>query len=166
MSSRFRSNVPIGLAAIAGLLVAAEPGGAQVQDQKLRVEAFVGDVCTVETASLNFGEYIGGSGLEKSGTIQIQCVTETDLQVALNGGLGTNNGGGLRSMKNGGSQLHYILHQDASRSNPWEVNEAVPASTDPNGAAQVTVFGLIPGVGQPPLVNGSYSDDVTITLSF
>jgi hypothetical protein len=38
MSSRFSSNVPIGLAAIAGLLLAASPAAAQgvesVQDEK------------------------------------------------------------------------------------------------------------------------------------
>ena len=59
MSSRAWSNVPIGIAAVAGLLMAAGPAAAQVQTPKLQVKATVGQVCTVSAASLDFGTYAG-----------------------------------------------------------------------------------------------------------
>jgi hypothetical protein len=61
MSSRFRSNVPIGLTAIAGLLLAAGPAAAaeSVQGQKLLVQALVGQACTVTSASLSFPPMMG-----------------------------------------------------------------------------------------------------------
>ena len=58
MSSRAWSNVPIGLIAGAGLLLAAGPVAAQVQSETLTVQARIGDVCTVTSASLDFGAAI------------------------------------------------------------------------------------------------------------
>ena len=55
MSSRAWSNVPIGLIAGAGLLLAAGPVAAQVQNETLTVQARIGDLCTVTAASLDFG---------------------------------------------------------------------------------------------------------------
>jgi spore coat protein U-like protein len=165
MSSRFGSNVPIGLAAIAGLLLAAGPAGAQSeQDQKLQVTATIGDACTVTSASLDFGsEYDGSAPVGASGEIEISCSTETELGIELDGGVNGSGGAGIRHMAGTGTPLQYALYSDAPGSDPWEVGEEVVETI--TGTEAVPVHGLIPqqtnGHGA-----GLHTDEVTITLNF
>jgi spore coat protein U-like protein len=165
MTSRARSNVPIGLAAITGLLLAVGPGAAQsIQDQKLRVTAIIGDACSVTSASLDFGSGFNGSTpLTASGTIQINCVTETQVGVKLDGGLNGSGGAGIRFMAGAGNPLQYALYSDAPGSDPWEVNEEVQATIQGNGS--VPVHGVIPQQSNGHLP-GLHTDEVTITLNF
>ena len=167
MSSRFRSNVPIGLAAIAGLLLAASPAAAQsvesVQDQKLNVTASVAESCSVTAASLQFGEFDRSGPVLASGTIEISCVTESNFGVALDGGLNGSGDNGIRHMAGAGNPLQYTLYSDAPGGDPWEVDEAVPVTIVGNGS--VPVHGVISqqADGQSP---GEHTDEVTITLVF
>ena len=167
MTSLTRSNLPIGLAAIAGLLLAASPAAAQgvdsPQDQKLDVTASVAESCTVTAASLEFGEFDRSAQVLASGAIEISCVTESTFGVELDGGLSGGGEAGVRFMAGGGNPLQYILYSDAPGSDPWEVGEAVPVTITGNGS--VPVHGMIPqqADGQSP---GEHSDEVTITLVF
>ena len=165
MSSRAWSNVPIGVAAIAGVLLATGPAAAQsVQTQKLQVAATIGDACTVTSASLDFGsEYDGSVPVTASGTIAISCITETQLGVELDGGVNGGGGNGIRFMAGSGNPLQYALYSDAPGSDPWEAGEVVPATITGNGS--VPVHGLIPqqSNGHAP---GLHTDEVTITLNF
>lgn len=161
MSSRAWSNVPIGIAAIAGLLLAAGPAAAQVQDQKLLVQATVGEVCTVTAASLDFGTY-AFSDINQSGSITIECLTPTALSVALDGGQ-AGNGNGLRTMTNGSSQIIYGLYKQPGET--WNDGDSVPSPTATEHT--VTVHGQIPSsLNGGALADGSYTDEVTITLVF
>jgi spore coat protein U-like protein len=164
MSSRTMSNVPIGLAAIAGLLLSTSPAGAvdKVQGQKLLVRAQVGDACTVTSASLDFPPYDGAT-VAATGGIVIDCVTQTTLGIKLNGGAHAHNGEGQRTMHHSGtgSPLSYRIRKTLG-GNAWETDETVTKTiTD----ATIPVFGEIPG-GQSPAASGLYSDEVTITLVF
>jgi spore coat protein U-like protein len=165
MTSRFRSNVPIGLAAIAGLLLAAGPAQAQApQEQKLLVQARIGELCTVTSASLDFGQSINPEqDTDANGTIAISCAANTSLNVELDGGLQPGFGG-ARTMKNGSSTLTYGLFKNAARTDSWDAGGRVPA-TITGGTGSVTVFGRIPDQanGHAP---GLYTDEVTITLIF
>jgi spore coat protein U-like protein len=162
MSSRFSSNVPIGLAAIAGLLLATGPAGAQVQDQKLMVQARIGDLCTVNAASLDFGTY-AMEQLNKSGSININCITPTAVNVALDGGH-AGNGGGLRTMSNGGSNLIYGLFKQPGGA-AWETDQSVLSPSSANHS--VPVHGqILPTHNPGPFTDGLYTDEVTITLTF
>jgi spore coat protein U-like protein len=162
MSSRSKSNLPIGLAAIAGLLLAAETAGAQsVQDQKLLVQARIGEICTVISASLDFGQDVNlGAATNAEGAIVIDCVIETGFDVALDGGLHNAFGSGRR-MSDGESNINYTLYSDAGRSNEWSPGELVPAES----GEPIPVYGTIPDQvdGHSP---GLYTDEVLITLSF
>jgi spore coat protein U-like protein len=162
MSSRFSSSVPIGLAAIAGLLLAAGPATAQVQTQKLKVQARIGELCTVTAASLDFGTYAMAI-LNKSGTINISCLTATAVNVALNGGQ-AGNGNGLRTMKNGSSNLIYSLLKQPGGA-AWLTDQSVLSPSSTNHS--VPVHGQIsPSLNSGPFTDGLYTDDVTITLTF
>jgi spore coat protein U-like protein len=164
MSSRTMSNVPIGLAAIAGLLLSTIPAAAvdKVQGQKLLVQALVGDACTVTSASLDFPPYSGGF-VEGTGAIQVDCVAATNLGIKLNGGMNGGNGEGQRIMKNGSSTLIYQLFTDSNRSQPWLTNATTVQTTITDGT--VPVYGRIAG-GQAVGASGLYKDEVTITLVF
>jgi spore coat protein U-like protein len=168
MSSRFRSNVPIGLTAIAGLLLAAGPAAAaeSVQGQKLLVQALVGQACTVTSASLSFPPYDGAvAGVEGTGAIQLNCVAPTNVSVKLNGGQNGGNGEGQRTLKNGSSTLTYQLFTDSTRSSPWLTNTTTVSAGTINGTGSVPVYGKIAG-SQPIGSAGLYTDEVTITLVF
>jgi spore coat protein U-like protein len=163
MSSRAWSNVPIGIAAVAGLLVTAGPAAAQVQTPKLQVKATVGQVCTVNTASLDFGTY-ASTQLNKSGSIAIQCLTPMAVNVALGAGQ-AGNGNGIRTMKNGTSEIKYQLFKDPGFSVAWLTDSTVASPSNANHA--VPVYGQIsPSLNSGTLANGVYTDEVTITLSF
>jgi spore coat protein U-like protein len=163
--SRAYSNVPIGLTAIAGLLLAVTPVAAQSpQDQKLLVTAIIGDLCTVTAASLDFGSgYDASSAVHAAGDIEIECVTPVNVGVALDGGLTPTGGEGTRTMKNGASTLLYNLYSDGPQTNPWATNEVVQVAID--GAGSVPVFGTIPQQGNGHEA-GLHTDEVTITLHF
>jgi spore coat protein U-like protein len=162
MTSRAWSNVPIGTAAIAGLLLAAGPAAAQVQDQKLLVQARIGEICTVTAASLDFGTY-AFTGLVGSGSIAIECIAPTALAVALDGGQ-AGNGNGLRTMKNGSSNLIYQLQKPTGEA--WETGGTFSSPSATSHA--VVVNGTIDPSHNPQgaLINGLYTDEVTITLVF
>jgi spore coat protein U-like protein len=163
MSSRAWSNVPIGIAAVAGSLMTAEPAAAQVQTPKLQVRATVGQVCTVSAASLDFGTYASAQ-LNKNGSIAIQCLSPMAVNVALDGGQ-AGNGNGIRTMKNGSSSLIYQLFKDPGFSQSWQTGNTVASPSNANHT--VTVYGQIsPSLNSGTLANGIYTDEVTITLSF
>jgi spore coat protein U-like protein len=167
MLSRIRSNLLLGAAALGGLALSINSAAAQgvPQAEQLRVEAVVGEVCTVTSALLSFGtEYNGTATVQGSGGIEISCVTSTDLGVALGAGQ-AGNGAGLRTMRNGSNDLLYTLYTNSPGGDPWETGEIV--QTNITGTDTVEVHGVISPIGQPdPLINGEYSDEVTITLTF
>jgi spore coat protein U-like protein len=166
MSSRAWSNVPIGLLAGAGLLLAAGPVVAQVQGETLTVQARIGELCTVTSALLDFGPGISiAENNDSDGVISISCAASTPLSVELDGGLNFSAQNGTRRMTGdqGGSGLQYLLYKDPNRLTLWGPGEAVPATIDGEGA--VTVYGRVPqqSNGQLP---GLHTDEVTITLVF
>ena len=161
MSSRIRSDAPIGLAVVAGLLLSAGSAAAQAQSEKLVVQARIGELCTVTSASLDFGAGIDiDVNTDAAGSIAIDCVSQTTFDVQLDGGLQPGFGG-VRNMSNGGPiPLQYLLFKDAGRTQLW-----VPGDQVPGSAGTVPVYGRVPTQdnGHAP---GVYTDEVTITLVF
>jgi spore coat protein U-like protein len=163
MSSRAWSNVPIGLLAGAGLLLAAGPVAAQAQNETLTVQARIGDLCTVTAAALDFGPGIDTeSDNDAQGTIEIDCIADTPLQVELDGGL-LPDFSGTRKMANGSSTLQYLLFKDSARTQLWASGERVAATISSTGS--VPVYGRVPSQSDGH-ASGLYTDEVTITLVF
>jgi spore coat protein U-like protein len=162
MSSRAWSNVPIGIAVVTGLLLAAGPAGAQVQSQKLTVQARLGELCTVTSASLDFGQALNlAVNTDAAGTIAITCASQTALNVRLDGGLNSSFNG--RAMKNGSSFILYSLYRDSARAQLWDIGQQIPATI--NGSGTVPVYGRVPSQTNGH-ASGVYMDEVTITLVF
>jgi spore coat protein U-like protein len=163
MSSRAWSNVPIGIAVVAGSLLTADSVAAQVQGEKLQVQARIGELCTVTSASLDFGPGIDiGENTDAEGSIEIDCATETTFSVQLDGGL-LPGFSGDRNMSDGTSNLQYLLYKNPGRSQLWGAGDQVPGPD--GGTGTVPVYGRVP-VQENGHAPGLYTDEVTITLVF
>jgi len=154
-------RVLLSTVSMVGLTALAGPALAQDSDT-LTVLATVGGECSVTGATLDFGSY---DGTEKDVEVPISfnCNAPTNIAISMSGGAtGDPNG---RQMFNGdfSSQILYELFQDSARTDLWGVFPEDSADFVSATSGTPTVFGRLPA-GQSPLP-GSYSDDVTITLT-
>lgn len=161
----------IGAAAL--LAVAVLPARAASSNGSFQVSATVVSACTVSGSVLNFGNSIdplsAGVPLDASSTLTVQCTNTTPYSVALNAG--ANAGGpanfGARAMMNGSYALPYQLYLNSGRSTVWGdgTNTSSPVTGTGSGSSQtLTIYGRVPSL--TGTVPGSYSDTVTVTISY
>jgi len=163
-------SVTAAVLAVACVCVAVGVSQASTTNGTLSVSATIGSSCTVGAASLAFGSIDPSTSSNVVGSISVSCMAGAAYTVDLNGGLNLNSG--IRRMSSGGptpSYVPYSLYQDAARTIQW--GTAVSGTTENgtgNGAAQsLPVYGQVPAqpVGQQA-GPGSYTDSVTVTVSF
>jgi spore coat protein U-like protein len=167
MFSRVRPNVWFGVAVISGSFLAAGPAAAQAQSEKLQVQAFIGELCSVTSATLDFGTSVDPAfDTDADGSILINCATETTLEVELDGGLHFNDSSGARAMtptSGTGSDLLYTLYKNVGRTTIWQPGERVSATITGDGS--VPVYGRVLSQSNGHS-SGLHTDEVTITLVF
>jgi len=133
---------------------------------KFNVQAQVADTCFIGTATdLEFGQVSTlDSDRYQTSTITLRCPW-VPWQVGLNNG--SNNVGNIRRMVGpGNAHITYELYRDSGRTQRWgnTLNSDTVAGNG-NGALQsLTVYGRVPV--QPTPAGGTYSDTVTVTLTF
>ena len=158
--------------AVGAVLCAPQTAQAQ-QTADLLVTASVADACTVAGGSLPFGEYTPGqSDLTGSGTFDVTCTIDANVDVRLDAGLNLGSGdNGDRAMSNedGTDFLSYRLYQASDFGTQWGDDGNTHEGIARNflfaaGTTNVTVSGIVPN-GQTP-VGGEYSDTVQISLAF
>jgi spore coat protein U-like protein len=152
---------------LAVISVATVPLTASTSTATLTVTATVAAECTVGAATLAFGAYstLGSSNLDQSTSFNVACTSGTSATIGLN--LGSNASGSTRRLANGGGGfLTYELYSDSGRSTVWgnSGGALVNYSASSNAAEAFTVYGRIPGAQNAAI--GSYSDSVTITVTF
>ncbi len=134
------------------------------------VTATVIDSCAVDASALTFGDYNGISGgtLDAVGTVTPICTTGTVYAVALDAGQGAAATLASRKLSGpDGAELNYGIYTDATRITVWGNGAGgtgwrVSSGT---GAPQpVMMYGRVPAA-QAAMV-GSYSDTVTVTLTY
>jgi spore coat protein U-like protein len=158
------------LIAVAALTTLPAVSQAASTTTTFNVTATVIDVCAVSAGNLGFGTYnpISGSALDGTSTITVTCTLGTPYHVRLSAGA---NGGGVTTRKMlrtaGGSEtLDYALYRDSNRTNNWgQTDNTDTLDQSGTGVSQgVTVYGRIPAsTNVPP---ASYSDTVTVTISY
>jgi len=132
----------------------------------LTVSATVNPSCTVGSSNaLNFGSIIPSVGDLGSGSISFNCSSGAPYTVALDGGQNYTN---ARYMKGTitGTLLAYMLYQDAGHATSWGngiFNGNLLDATGTGAAQMVGVFGETGGQSVPA---DTYSDIVTITVTF
>ena len=138
-----------------------------------QVTATIISSCTVSGTTLNFGNSIDAlatsTPLDATSTLSVTCTNTTPYTVSLNAG--ANAGGasnfGARTMKSGTRTLGYQLYLDTGRSSVWgdgTASSATVAGTGTGSAQSLSIYGRIPSLAG--VVPGSYSDTVTVTVTY
>ena len=138
---------------------------------------FAAGSCSVSSAGVAFLGYnvFGAAADDQSGSVSITCggnITPATLTVALDKG-GNSSGLPNRSMKNGSNTdtLTYNLYFDVARTMIWgdgtagTVTWKITGNAIKNPVFTQSIFGRITP-GQTNASVGSYSDTVTMTLTF
>jgi spore coat protein U-like protein len=131
------------------------------------VTADVSTTCFISANNLNFGTYDGQAAVSQTTTLAATCSTGTPFSIGLDAG--TASGATVSTRKMTGpatSLLSYGLFQDAAHSINWGNTPGTDTESGTGtGAAQsFTVFGQLPA--SQFVSAGSYSDTITVTLTF
>ncbi|MDA8708694.1 spore coat U domain-containing protein [Hellea sp.] len=151
------------IAAISPILLLIGAGTASAQDATgtLNVNATVLNVCTVTTSPVVFGQ-VGLTDVSANGTISVACTIAVPFDVALDGG-----GSGditARQLENtAGDVFGYQLYTTADNTVVWGdgTNGDTVAGSGPQ--ATLTVYGA---TTSGPVAPGTYTDDVTVTVTY
>lgn len=156
----------------ATILLSSLMATAATTTASLNVSATVNASCSISSAgALTFAAYTPDASAQNSNsTVGVKCSNTLPFKIGLDGG---SNGGlstGPRVMKrsSGEETLLYRLYSDASHTINWG---STPGTDTVDGigtglATEIskTIYGQIPS--QPNAVPGTYSDAVTITVTY
>jgi spore coat protein U-like protein len=120
--------------------------------------------CSINSTGVAFGNYdvFSAQNLDGVGSIGVTCDVSTAYSIALSPGSGSF---ASRSMASGANQLNYNLYTDAARTTVW--GDGTSGTATVSGTAMTanhSVYGRIPSRQNMPV--GSYSDNITLTLTF
>ncbi len=162
------------------ILIAAgstAPAMAQTATSNLTVTATVGNVCTISSASISFGNYdpvtahhgTTGIDLDGSGSVTTTCTNGLAATITLGQGLapatGSTPAAPLRQLANGANVIGYSLFRDSGRTTAWGNTSVTGLGVTGTGSALTsTIYGRIPR-GQAAAA-GIYNDTVVATVSF
>ncbi|WWO95525.1 MAG: spore coat U domain-containing protein [Candidatus Dasytiphilus stammeri] len=147
--------------------------GGQIENN-LDVRITIGNGCEITRGTLmhfgkiDFGEYpnlknvIDGKSTDgKAGSIGLNCTKGLTFHISLNNGLQAE--GKQRRMKGEqGDYIKYDLYQDANHTTLWDNNKFSDMGTGKE--TSLIIYGRIPA--QPSVKAGTYTDTVTVTVSW
>lgn len=158
--------------ASAGILLSPSAALAQTSQTstgQLRVSLSVQAECKLtSTSDLAFGTTgVIQTAINSTGAIGVQCTNTTPYNIGLNAGSGSGATVSARRMTSGaGAYIIYEIYRDAARTQIW--GDTVGTNTvsgTGNGAVQTTtVYGRVPAQTTPAA--GSYTDTVTVTVTY
>ena len=129
------------------------------------------DHCTVSATSVAFGSFntLTGSTVDSTGTITVTCNKAIPYTIALSPGeSGTYS---QRRMANGGNTLDYNLYSNPGYNQIW--GDGTGGSSTVTGSILLRrdstdhiVYGRIPLSTQRNAMVGSYSDSITVTVTW
>lgn len=127
---------------------------------------FAAAACTVSATGLNFASInpISGNAYDSTATIIVTCPTATSFSVHLSPGAGAY---GQRIMSSGTNTMRYSLFLDSAMTEIWGDGTAGTSfwsGTAGSAGASHTVYGHIPY--QPTTVPGTYTDTITVTVTY
>ena len=134
------------------------------------VSASVSDSCEVSASALDFGtiNVMADTNTDATTTIDVTCSNGTSYDIGLDAGTATGASVTTRQMTDGGSNtLNYSLYSESSHTTNWgDTVDTDTVSDTGSGSAQThTVYGRVPS-GQTSAVVGSYSDTITVTVTY
>lgn len=143
----------------------ARPAAGGTETAVLNVTATVTSNCSVSGGTLAFGTYVSGqqANLDVQGTINYVNCAAGVLTFELDNGANAN--GSQRRMKSGQNFLNYEIYKTSARTSRLGSGpDGLQVQLLQGGGGNVAIYGRIPGGQNVPA--GSYTDTVTITLTF
>lgn len=143
-------------------------GNTGVSNLYIGVVASAPSGCSMEITSASNMDFGTANTLRRdvlsSSAIQLECPSNTQWQLGLNNGL--NSLGSTRRMRNQSNYVQYELYQDSARGKRWGNTANSDTYTGSGGSATIVVpvYGKVPAQNEVPA--GSYSDTITVTLSY
>jgi spore coat protein U-like protein len=139
--------------------------------------------CTATATGVAFGTYnpLSGPDLPATGNIHLSCTNgplggALAYSIALNQGLYSASFNPRQMDDAGGHRLNYNLYTSGTHATIWgdgtggtgvvSGSVSIPFLLGGSGTADNTVYGLIPGGTQPTAYVGSYSDTITVTVTY
>jgi spore coat protein U-like protein len=167
-----KASTTIKVVSAAALLAGAAAASAATANGTLNVSATVNATCFVDSAGpLNFSSYNPSLGQQTgNSSVTVRCTNGTQFDIGLDAGKGTGATEASRVMASGSNTLAYSLYQDSALSNVWGNTVGTNTVRDTGiglgsgKAITKTVYGKIPD--QPNAVPGSYTDQVTVTVTY
>ncbi|WP_207553674.1 spore coat U domain-containing protein, partial [Teichococcus deserti] len=151
---------------LAATLVTPAAAQTTTATSSFQVTATVLKLCSVTATNLAFGDYTPTAASDQTSTLTVLCTTNTPYTIALN--LGTAASATARAMTSAGTSttLNYVLYRDASRTAVWgeTTGTDTQAGTGTGTNQAITVYGRVPANQRPQ--PGSYTDTVTVTLTY
>jgi spore coat protein U-like protein len=163
---RLLAGLAAALAAAAALPATAQVVTPATSTTTFSVTAQVSTTCFITASNLNFGAYAGVQ-LDGTTTLAATCSNTTPYNIGLNAGTATAATVSTRKMAGpGGQLLAYSLFQDSAHTTNWgnTAGTDTVASIGTGAVQDFTVFGRIPA--SQFVSAGSYSDTITVTLTF
>jgi len=157
-----------GAVAIACLLPFASISLASTTTSNFTAQITLAASCSINSAAtLDFGSQgVLSANVDQTSTLAVQCTNTTPYNIGLDAGTGSGATVATRKMTSGGNTVNYTLYSDSGRTTVWgnTVSTDTVAATG-NGAAQsYTVYGRVAAQTTP--APGSYSDTVTVTVTY
>lgn len=157
----FVAAIALGAAALA-----VSPASAGTSTDTLSVQVTVQNSCSVGGTTINFGTYSSGqqAALDGEGNITFSNCPAGTLTLSLDGG-GSNNISDRRMSGGNGANLRYQLYKNSARNQVWGVGvDGLQKVLLVPDSGAIAVFGRI--LGGQTVTSGSYSDTVSITMTF
>jgi spore coat protein U-like protein len=137
------------------------------------VTATVQSTCSATAATLAFPNYTPGGGAQLGNTsISVKCSKNTPFTIALSAGSTTGDAFAQRLMGAGANTLQYNLYTTAALATVFGDGTGGTGTIAGTGlgvatANTVQVFGQVPdSATNQAAVPGSYSDTITVTVSY
>ena len=131
-----------------------------------QVTAAVLSTCQVNSSNIDFCSYdpLAATALSSTGNIQVTCTLSTPYSIGFNAGSGDSTS--TRKMRSGSQSLNYALFRDAGRT--LNLGDTIGSDTlsgvGTGLAIAHTIYAYLPA-GQV-VANGSYSDTITVTVTY
>jgi spore coat protein U-like protein len=161
------------VASVSAGIMLAVAGAAQAATKtaSFTVSATVGKNCTISTADLALGEFVGDNNLTAQSDITVRCTNGTAFSIALDDGV-TGSYAGRRMVGPGGNFLVYNLYTDGTYGAVWGDDTGTTDVVGGSGTGMAnaltrTVYGRLLAADNVAAVEaGAYSDTIVATITY
>ncbi len=172
LPGRYQAHSLVAISCAALAVVFPSAAFAATETSSMGVSATVSDNCTVSASSVAFGNVnvISTNAATATGGITVKCTNGTSWSATASVGNGAGASVATRRLTHGTDTtktLNYVLYTDSSRTTLWGNGTSGAAiSSIGTGSDQArTIYASVP-TGQNDAALGSYSDSVTVTVTY